>query len=759
MVTTTSKAFRASFSSVLAMAVMACQVVFAADQHRLELKDIPKLVGASELTQASDVAISPDGKWVAYTVTSKSLVTNETKQRLWLQPFEGGNATQIGSADADNSGPSWSPDSSRLLFYSASSGHTSVAIWNVAERETHVTNIAPQLPAQWLPDSTRFVVGISGEKQDQAQSSDQKSSTPVLFTTADTNLRLPGGHYLGLFPMNRWGTDSLSFAIVDARSVTGRTVARNLDTRLSEYQISPDGSKLLYTVTKGEFDYDGNNRDVYDINVLNLQDGSTTVVAEDLLGFRGVSPVWSHNGRMLAVVGGTVHDDAESLPLGSRMFKRPSHCYVIDLGWPTKLRAVGQRSFSRHFPPIWANDDTSIYEIAHRNETRTPAKIIKLNVATGATETALSMPPNTLEFEIAKGEQDNLYITDLNKGGENAQVLAFNLRSHQLTPIIEAKQAINLLNISAAGTHFAYLTVDSSHPANLWISERSTGKPHQLTHFDLSEEQQKKIGETRSVSWEFNGKTLYGTIWLPANYREGQRCPTIVDVYPGSQASGMRNVFRGDPFSDDLVWQAFSARGYAVFWPDFDLTVGEGPHEIAAQVLPGLDKIVAMGIADPERLAVHGRSWGGYSTYALITETQRFKAAIPSVGYSNAFTAYGELDDNSSPYVLGLLENDDFGVSPWQNRDLYIKNSPYFNFEKVTTPVLIQYGEKDRTFAWTSREAFVALRRLGKTATLLGYPDEGHGVYKPENQVDFTNRALDWFDQYLKPNEERRAAR
>src|SRR5207302_8571479 len=94
-------------------------------------------------------------------------------------------------------------------------------------------------------------------------------------------------------------------------------------------------------------------------------------------------------------------------------------------------------------------------------------------------------------------------------------------------------------------------------------SERSTGQPHQLTHLDISEEQQKKVGETRSVSWEFNGKTLYGTIWLPANYREGQRCPTIVDVYPGSQASGMRNVFRGDPFSDDVVWQAFSARGYA----------------------------------------------------------------------------------------------------------------------------------------------------------------------------------------------------
>ena len=94
-----------------------------------------------------------------------------------------------------------------------------------------------------------------------------------------------------------------------------------------------------------------------------------------------------------------------------------------------------------------------------------------------------------------------------------------------------------------------------------------------------------------------------------------------------------------------------------------------------------------------------------------------------------------------------------------KDRDLYIKNSPYFKFDKVTTPVLIQYGETDGALAYSSREAFVALRRLGKTVTILGYPGEGHSVQKPENQVDFTNRALEWFDQYLKPSEEPRAAR
>src|SRR5205823_1476469 len=116
MVTTTSKAFRASFSSVLAMAVMVSQVVFAADAHRLELKDFPELVGASELTQASDVAISPDGNWVAYFVSSTTFITRETPLRLFVQPVGGRDAIQIGPQAADNSSPSWSPDSRKLLF-------------------------------------------------------------------------------------------------------------------------------------------------------------------------------------------------------------------------------------------------------------------------------------------------------------------------------------------------------------------------------------------------------------------------------------------------------------------------------------------------------------------------------------------------------------------------------------------------------------------------------------------------------------------
>jgi dipeptidyl aminopeptidase/acylaminoacyl peptidase len=740
--------------SYLFFVLVAMAAAFAADQHRLELKDIPDLVGASELVQASDVAISTDGEWVAYTVTSTKLITRETRQRLFVQPFDGGEAIQIGPQDADNSSPSWSPDGHKLLFFSTSSGHSSLALWSVAEKTTRVLDVAvlPWPAPEWLPDGAQILVALAPHEGSAAASADPKTPAPIVFTASDTAHPLQDGHYIGVFSTKK-STDSFDFAVVDAATGKARTVAANIDPNFHDYQISPDGKKLAYSVNKGEFDYDANERVLHDINVVDLQSGSTSLVASDLLGSGfGFSAVWSHNNKMLAVIGGTMQDDTSSPPFGSSFF-RPGHCYVIDTQRPSVVRPIGPRSLSRFAHPTWNDDDSSIYAVTLPDQVGVPQKIIKLNLATGAAQTVASLPA-PYDISIIDGQsprRNEIYVTGYSYGGETGQLFAFNLRSERFIPVAQGNYAIGSLSASGAGTHFAYVAVDSTDPGNVWISERGTGKARQLTHFDLSQAQREKIGERKSVSWEVNGRTLYGTIWLPTNYREGQRFPTIVEVYPGDQGSGMKHYFDGDPLAGDFSWQAFSANGYAVFWPDFPLRIGDGPHEIAAQILPGIDKIVAMGIADPNALGVYGRSWGGYSTFALIAQTRRFKAAIAASGYSNLFTGYGQLDDNSSPYVLGLLENDMVGVSPWQDRDLYIKNSPYFNFDKVTTPVLIQYGGEDRPFAWTSREAFVALRRLEKTVTLLGYPNEGHSVHKPENQIDFTNRALDWFDQYLKP--------
>src|SRR5207237_1430627 len=138
------------------------------------------------------------------------------------------------------------------------------------------------------------------------------------------------------------------------------------------------------------------------------------------------------------------------------------------------------------------------------------------------------------------------------------------------------------LSVSGAGTRIAYAAEDSSRLSDVWIVERSS-KPQQLIHSDFGRRQQ-ELGETRTISWETNGKTHYGTVRLPLNYRAGQRYPTIVEVYPEpDSASSVRKLFLlGNPFYDSVIWQAFSASGYAVFTPDIDTRVGTPMSDIAA---------------------------------------------------------------------------------------------------------------------------------------------------------------------------------
>jgi dipeptidyl aminopeptidase/acylaminoacyl peptidase len=759
---TSDKPNRDYFCWVLVTFVlMLCQGVCVADGHRFNVKDIPNLIGASELVMGSEVAISPDGNWVAYTVSTTEVLTGKSRQRLWVKPFENGAAIQIGDHEADNFGPAWSPNSAKLLFSSTSGGHASVAIWNVATKKTSSVNIATRQPAQWLPDSTRFLTGIAHTSTEQgAQALDPKTPAPTVFTAADTSRPLPQGHFISPSRLAS-NADSFDFALVDIDTGAMKTVATNVDPNYLHYQLSPDGTKIFYTDLKGSFDYDINNRLLYDIKVVDLRDGSSLVVAKGILGAGQVSPAWSQSGKMLAVIGGTLDDDDSKVPVGtSRALDRPGHCYVIDLERPGRVRPVGPRLFSRWLSPIWGNDDSSIYVVPSRKENDVSPKIMMLTVASGAIQNAASLPASTLSIDtvVQQPSQQNVYVIAMNKGGEQEQVFTFNLRSHELRPILQVNQYVWSLSVSNAGTHIAYRAEDSSHPPNVWVTDGGT-EPHQLIHSDLGLDPQ-KLGDTKTISWETNGNTHYGTVRLPVNYDARQRYPTIVEVYPEAYSgSFVRNLFvRGIPFYDSVIWQALAASGYAVFIPDLDTRVGTPMQDIAANVRPALDKIVAMGIADPDRLGLYGRSAGGYSTFSLVVQSDRFRAAVSSVGYANLFTLYDNLEENGNTTALGLLENEELGVTPWQDRNLYIENSPYFFFDRVTTPVLIQYGGKDSLTADSCKEAFVALRRLGKTATLVGYADEGHGVEKPENRVDFTNRLLEWFDQYLKPERKTLAA-
>jgi dipeptidyl aminopeptidase/acylaminoacyl peptidase len=205
--------------------------------------------------------------------------------------------------------------------------------------------------------------------------------------------------------------------------------------------------------------------------------------------------------------------------------------------------------------------------------------------------------------------------------------------------------------------------------------------------------------------------------------------------------------------------QLLATRGYAVLLPDAPLGVGTPMVAIAKGVLPGVNKVIEMGIADPARLGVIGQSYGGYSTLSLIVLTKRFKAAVDLDGPADLVSLFGQM--NSAGAAYGTALDLKLRGTPWEHRDDYIENSPIFYLDRVETPLLIVHGMEDSAVASSQAdEAFVGLRRLGKPVTYARYAGEDHSqlYWSYANQMDYCRRMIAWFEQYLKPEKRPTAA-
>jgi dipeptidyl aminopeptidase/acylaminoacyl peptidase len=184
-----------------------------------------------------------------------------------------------------------------------------------------------------------------------------------------------------------------------------------------------------------------------------------------------------------------------------------------------------------------------------------------------------------------------------------------------------------------------------------------------------------------------------------------------------------------------------------------NLVTGRPGEAWVKGVTSAANKLIEMGIADPDRLGVHGTSYGGYATCLLITQTDRFKAAINVSGKVNMVSFY-----TASPR-LGVRNihapeksQDRLGATLWERPERYLEHSAILRADRVTTPLLCITGDQDPNVpASQSREMYYALRRLGKEVEWVRYVN---GAHRPPNSVaesiDFEQRILGWYDKYLK---------
>ena len=255
------------------------------------------------------------------------------------------------------------------------------------------------------------------------------------------------------------------------------------------------------------------------------------------------------------------------------------------------------------------------------------------------------------------------------------------------------------------------------------------------------------------VKWKmFDGKESEGLLFKPENFDPKKKYPVIFYFYE-RDADGLYNYRTPAPSASTINIAYFVSNGYLVFDPNIYYKDGEPGESAYNSVVSAAKHLSKYPWVDSTKMAIQGQSWGGYQVAYLVTRTKMFAAAGAGAPVANMTSAYGGIRWGSGLNRQFQYERSQsrLGATLWERQDLYIKNSPLFKANKISTPLLIMHNDKDGAVPWYQGiELFTALRRLNKKVWLLQYNDEDHNLVERRNRKDLSIRLAQFFDHHLK---------
>jgi len=257
-------------------------------------------------------------------------------------------------------------------------------------------------------------------------------------------------------------------------------------------------------------------------------------------------------------------------------------------------------------------------------------------------------------------------------------------------------------------------------------------------------------------TWKsLDGRALKGILYKPENFNPDRKYPVIFYYYE-RLSDGLNTFFTPKPLCAGCAIDipTYVSHGYLVFCPDIYYKVGDPMQGTYDAVVSAAKYVSGLPFVNSNKLGIQGCSFGGLQTNYLVTHTGLFAAAVSTSGLSDMISAYGSLMGNESSlqgYFEGNGEQARIGSNLWQNPEAYIKNSPLFQIDKVSTPLLMMHTKDDGIYKYANAlEFFLGLRRMGKKAWMLAYANENHGLFTKNNANDFSTRMMQFFDHYLK---------
>jgi len=703
----------------------------------LQLRGEPRHLDPSDMFRIEafgEVVPSPDGRLLAFVrirgkSTSKfhmrDLMNGLDRADIWLFDSENSRSWNLTDGAVDGSGsflPAWSASGRNLAFLSTRGGDVRLWAWDRNTRKLKAVSrvgVEIQRPV-WVSENEVLCPGVrDGRKATNFELDVQAVDAAIrIWPAAFQGLR-PTGSALSTSPgedSERSSAPLWKFEIAkgsavpvmrgEFTTVTPAPTGRRFAALRAVGRIRPEPGHVLP------------NRNPVKYKLVVSDDPA--IEAEDVVPG---SIRWSRGGR---------------LALQSRTSKRPFDWVVV--GGPN-LTSTFQTPPSTIVPTI---DRDGFIAAAD-------GRLWFIEAATGVPQVHSRFMGSVNAILWSDGAQavvtsgGELRTTDLRTG-----------EFRQLAPPVPDAEFKTF--VAKKGTA-VFVTTASDGTSALWYGEHRIAWINQF----LAQIAQ---GKLRRIEYRSSdGRPLDAWLLLPPGHSDGHRLPTVVWVYAGLSYSDTPPVFSvrlnsSGPYNLQLL----AARGYAVLLPSMPLKpegqASDPYSELPDGVLPAVDKAIELGFSDPERVAVMGHSFGGYSVLGLITQTARFRAAISLSGFCNLMSLYGVLDtrfrfeDRARERLLHMVfaESGQYrmGAPPWEDAERYVRNSPLTYAGRVATPLLIVHGDMDYVPIQQAEEFFTAMYRQRKVASFVRYWGEGHIIQSPANVQDMWNRIFDWLQDHLR---------
>jgi dipeptidyl aminopeptidase/acylaminoacyl peptidase len=683
------------------LAVLLCLAGSAGFTALAQQAPAPRLITVDDLfgvREVHDPQISPDGLFIAYTVSSTSLKEDKTETRIWMVPTAGGEAVPLTSEGVSSDHPRWSPDGKFLAFLSerketnGTEGKTQVYLLNrlggEAQRLTDTVQDVEDFA--WSPKGKRLVLILRDPSREELEAAANRvkekeeggADKPV---AKKAKAQRP------------WVIDRLYFK---------EDTIGYLDRRRTHLYVFDLASKGMAQVSSGDYD--------------------------------DTTPAWSPDGKQLAFASNRSKPDPDAT--------YASNIWVVSAdkdNGASPIQVTTGLGGDHH--PAWSPDgkwiaystrlDPKLFEygtshIAMSPASGGPAKVLTLALDRNATEPQFAPDGSGVYFIVDDDGTQNLALANLAEGkitrpvGGRVMLEGFSV----------AKEGALAVNLSTMDRPYELFTVPGGRLTRL--SHVSDGW---LVQFRLSQ------GEYVSFKSK-DGTTVHGYVYKPVDYTPGKKYPTILRPHGGP-------VWAYYAQFQDLA-QLFAANGYVVLLPNPRGSSGYGQdyckaifadwgNEDYQDDMAIVDYAIAQDLADPDKLGVGGWSYGGISTDFIIGQTNRFKAAISGAGAAEFTSMWGH-DEYVRDYIAEL-------GPPWEQRGVWDRVAPFWHVKDILTPTMFVGGNIDWNVPILGGEQmYQSLKSLGRDTLLVVYPDEYHEFKTPSHIKDRNERYLAWYAHYVK---------